>query len=83
MAREPLDEWYRKLDELSFGNLVELRQTFPHADLFGTCTIFNVGGNKYRVITWINYQWRNIYIRYVLSHREYDDDKWKSDCIKR
>lgn len=83
IAREPLDEWYRKLNVLSCGHLVGLRRVFPHADIFGTCTIFNVGGNKYRVITWVNYQSKQVYIRHVLTHREYDDNKWKTDCIKR
>ncbi len=82
-AKAPLDEWYQKLKNLRCNDLVQLRQTFPHADLVGTCIVFNVGGNKFRVITWINYEFHNVYIRNVLTHREYDQDKWKTDCYKR
>jgi mRNA interferase HigB len=79
-SQEALDGWYQKLKRLDAGNMAELHQTFPHADLVGTCTVFNVGGNKYRVITKINFVAKIVYIKNVLTHKEYDKDKWKADC---
>ncbi len=81
VAKHPLDDWYRKLEKLSCENLPQLRETFPHADLFGSCVVFNAGGNKYRIVTWVNYRSHQVFIRHVLTHREYDRNKWKTDCI--
>jgi mRNA interferase HigB len=59
---------------------VEVRQTFPHADWYRECTIFNIGGNKYRLIAKIYYEDQTVLIRFVLTHAEYDQEKWKDDC---
>jgi mRNA interferase HigB len=40
-------------------------------------TIFNIGGNKYRLITSIHYNRQKVYVRHVLTHAEYDEGKWK------
>lgn len=65
---------------MSPQNLVELRVVFPQADIVGECTVFNVGGNKYRLITKVDFVRQMVYVRFVLTHREYDREKWKSDC---
>lgn len=54
-----------------------LRETFPHADQAGKFTVFDIGGNKVRLIAAVQYNRRKIYIRYVLTHEEYDRGKWK------
>ncbi|MGI8825169.1 MAG: type II toxin-antitoxin system HigB family toxin [Chloroflexota bacterium] len=56
----------------SWQNLLQVRETFRHADVVGRYTIFNVGGNKYRLIVEINYKRQVIYIRDILTHQEYD-----------
>ena len=47
------------------------------ADHVGKLTVFNVGGNKVRVIAAIHYNRKRIYIRAVLTHEEYDRGRWK------
>jgi len=42
-------------------------------------TVFNIGGNKYRLITYIDYQAKKVFIRHILPHIEYDTDNWKND----
>lgn len=79
-SENPLNEWHKRLSKLEAANIAQLRQTFPDADLVGNCIIFNVGGNKYRVITKVDFRRQNVYVRFVLTHREYDKNKWKSDC---
>jgi mRNA interferase HigB len=50
---------------------------FPSADQVGTLTVFNIGGNKVRLIAAIHYNRKKVYIRAVLTHPEYDEGKWK------
>jgi mRNA interferase HigB len=60
-----------------FASRAELRETFPHADQVGKFTVFNIGGNKVRLIAAVHYNRNKIYIRHVLTHQEYDIGKWK------
>jgi len=60
-----------------FANFVELHQTLPSADQVGKLTVFNIGGNKVRLIAAIHYNRRKVYIRAVLTHKEYDSQDWK------
>ena len=50
---------------------------FPTAEKVGKLTVFNLGGNKVRLITAIHYNRRKVYIRAVLTHEEYDQNRWK------
>ena len=61
-----------------FASFVELRQLFPSADQVGNKTVFNIGGNKYRLIAALHYNRNRIYIRAILTHREYDRGNWKA-----
>lgn len=63
----------------NWPNFVELRKIFPSADQVGNFTVFNIGGNKYRLITFIDYTYQKVFIRAVLTHAEYDKDDWKKD----
>jgi len=76
-AKSSLAHWYRLAKRLNFSNLAELRQTFPSADQVGTLTVFNIGGNKIRLIAAIHYNRKKIYIRAVLTHTEYDEQRWR------
>ena len=62
-----------------FTSFIELRQSFGSADMVGKLTVFNIGGNKYRLIAAIQFDRGRVYIRHVLTHREYDLDTWKSE----
>lgn len=79
-AEIPLLNWYKQSKHAEWKSITETKQTFPHADAVGDCTVFNVGGNKYRLVTKINYKKKIIFVRFVLTHAEYDTDKWKEDC---
>jgi mRNA interferase HigB len=74
-AETPLDDWYRIARRLRWTSLVDVRKTYPHADMVGEFTIFNIRGNKYRLATYINY--RRIYVRHVMTHEEYSREDWK------
>ncbi len=46
-----LDAWYRIMKKSSFENTTQIREVYRHADIVGECVVFNVGTNKYRVVT--------------------------------
>lgn len=72
-----LQHWYTLMKSGSFHSFVELRATFPTADQVGKLTVFNIGGNTTRLIAAIHYNRQKVYIRSILTHEEYDEDKWK------
>jgi mRNA interferase HigB len=72
-----LDTWYRIAKAAEWQNLVELKESYPSADLVGIYTVFNIKGNHYRLIGEINYRSGTIFIRDILTHADYDKDKWK------
>ena len=76
-ARTSLAHWYRVMKTNNFANFVSLRTQYPHADQVGGLTVFNIGGNKARLIAALHYNRRKVYIRAVLTHAEYDAGKWK------
>jgi mRNA interferase HigB len=79
-AEEPLAAWYTVARQADWENFAQVRAVYSSADLVGDCTVFNIGGNKYRLITLIFYESHRVYIREVLTHKEYDRGKWKEDC---
>ena len=76
-VKSALQHWYRQAKTNEFKSFAELRKTFGSVDRVGKLTVFNVGGNKVRLIAAIHYNRRTLYIRAVLTHREYDEGKWK------
>ena len=76
-AKSALQHWYKLMKAEKFRSFVGLRQVFASADQVGKLTVFNIGGNRARLIAAIHYNRQKIYIRAVLSHQEYDDGKWK------
>lgn len=76
-SEAPLRRWYKLAATTDFSSFAELQQTFPSADMVADLTVFNIGGNKYRLVTSIHFNRRKIYIRHVLTHAEYDQGKWK------
>jgi len=72
-----LESWYRIAKRTDFNSFAELRLSFPSADKVGNLTVFNVGGNKTRLIAAIHYNTHRIYIRHVLTHKDYDRGSWR------
>ena len=70
-AKLPLTEWYIKMCSSKANNFNELRDEFNSVDLAHGYTIFNIGGNNYRLITAIHYNTQHCYIRTIWTHAEY------------
>jgi mRNA interferase HigB len=72
-----LVHWYQHMKQRNFTSLADLRSVFPTADKVGKLTVFDIGGNKARLIAAIHYNRRKVYICAVLTHSEYDQNAWK------
>jgi len=79
MGETPLKTWFQVISSSTFKNFAEFRQTFGSADLFKNCTIFNISGNSFRLIAAIHYKSQIVFIRNILTHTDYDKEKWKDD----
>lgn len=76
-AEEPLSVWYKLMSVNTFGSFSDLRRVFGSVDKVGKFTVFDIGGNKFRLIAAIHYNRKKVYIRHVPTHAEYDEEKWK------
>lgn len=76
----PLRDWFKLTSKAQWNNLADTRRDYPHADLVGACTVFNIAGNKYRLAIGIIYSIKRIYVRNLLTHSEYSKGTWKKDC---
>jgi mRNA interferase HigB len=72
-AREPLMAWFRQVKQADWAKPADVKRDVRSASILRDGrVVFNVAGNKYRVVVWINYPYRVVYIRFVGTHRQYD-----------
>ncbi|MBO0699586.1 MAG: type II toxin-antitoxin system HigB family toxin [Zavarzinella sp.] len=76
-AQSALEAWYQVAKHAEWETFADVRQTFNAADQVGRFTVFDIGGNKYRLIAVIHFNRGKLFVRDVLTHAEYDDGKWK------
>lgn len=62
-----------------YKHFVQLRQTFASADYVSPFTVFNIAGNKYRLIAIVSYGLGVVSVEHILTHREYDKDRWRRE----
>jgi mRNA interferase HigB len=77
-AQGPLQGWRRVIEKNRFDTWAALKAAFNTVDKVGDLVVFNVGGNKYRLIAHIRFEKQIVYIKAVLTHTEYDRGGWKS-----
>jgi mRNA interferase HigB len=72
-AREPLMAWYRQVRGADWAMTADVRRAIGNASILNDGrAVFNIAGNKYRIVVWINYPCRVVYVRFVGTHRQYD-----------
>jgi mRNA interferase HigB len=72
-AGEPLMAWYRQVRAADWTSPADVKRDIRSASILKDGrTVFNIAGNKYRLVVWINYPYRVVYIRFVGTHRQYD-----------
>jgi mRNA interferase HigB len=82
-AKDPLSAWFRVLQRSKFADFNAIKGTFGAADYVSPYTIFDIGGNKFRIITAIHYNRERVYIRHVFTHAEYDHWSYEMQKQKR
>lgn len=79
-AKKPLRAWHRVAEHAAWESFADVREVYSSADQVSRCTVFNIGGNKFRLVVVIHFNCGRVYIRHVMTHREYDKGTWKEDC---
>ena len=72
-AEQPLRTWVRVVRAAEWPNPPAIKRVFNAADILRDGrVVFDIGGNKYRLVAWVNYQYGVVYVRFIGTHREYD-----------
>jgi mRNA interferase HigB len=74
-ADEPLQAWRKLIERSSFESFADLRRAFNSVDKVGNYFVFNIAGNRYRLIAAIHFNTQTLYVRAVFTHAEYD--RWR------
>ena len=72
-AKASLESWYAVVRRANWKTPAEMKQVYGKADLVGRRTVFNIAGNKYRLVVRANYPYRILYVRFVGTHQQYDN----------
>jgi len=78
-AQSPLESWYQIAKTAEWENFADARAAFGAADQVGRFTVFDIGGNKFRLIAVIHFNREKLYVRHVLTHDDYDEGNWKDE----
>ena len=78
-ARAPLEEWYAVTRKANWQKFTDVKTTYRAADSVNQFVVFDIGGNKFRLIAFIDYEWGKLFVRAVLTHKEYGKGIWKTD----
>ena len=76
-AKASLESWFGVVRAANWQTPAEMKRVYPHADIVGRRTVFNIAGNKYRLVARVNYQVHVVFVLYILTHAEYDRGAWK------
>ena len=74
-----LDQWYRLVKRNNPRDFAQLKAMFQATDRVGPLHVFDIGGNKLRLIAVVHFKAQRLYIKQVLDHRDYDKGKWKEE----
>ena len=72
-AKEPLLAWYRHTMHADWSSPAEVKADLGSASVLKNGrVVFNIAGNKYRLVVWINFPYRVVYVRFIGTHAQYD-----------
>ena len=71
-AQMPLRAFFRVAEKANWETFADLRSSFPSADVVGDKVVFNIAGNRYRLVSLVDFQRKGVLIRWIGTHAEYD-----------
>jgi mRNA interferase HigB len=72
-AEQPLKSWFREVAQADWSSPADLKAAFRSASIVGNGrVVFNIAGNKYRLVVRVNYPYRVLYVRFIGTHQAYD-----------
>lgn len=78
-AANVIQAFCKIIKQIQGKNITEVQQIYRDAEVVNNFTVFNIKGNKYRLIIDIDYEEQVAYFKYFLTHAEYDKEQWKND----
>ena len=72
-AEDPFLAWYREVEKEDWTKPSQVKDKYRSASFVGDRVVFNIKGNDYRLVVKINYPYRIVYVRFVGTHKEYDE----------
>lgn len=81
-SKEPLEAWYARVKDMDvdWQSFADLRKHYPSADKVGNCVVFDILGDRFRLICRIMYGRGRCYVLKVMTHAEYDRNQWQKAC---
>lgn len=72
-SEQQLRAWHQEAENARWGSPQDIRDGYPSASFVGERVVFNIKGNKYRLVVYVNYDYFTVYTRFVGTHSEYDE----------
>jgi len=72
-AEQVLRDWHTVVEHIDFKDFIHVRETFNSADYVPPYTVFDIGGNNYRLVVIVRYRFKKVFVHKVMTHREYDN----------
>lgn len=72
-SEQALKSWYAVTKEAEWDHFAQVKEQFRSASAVGDRVVFNIAGNKYRLVAFINYEFHVVYVRFVGTHSKYDE----------
>ncbi|MFO0930383.1 MAG: type II toxin-antitoxin system HigB family toxin [Gemmataceae bacterium] len=82
-AKTALAAWFRVARRARWEQWADVQRTYPKASYFNCCLVFNIGGNRYRLVVRRSANWKTLFVVGVYTHPEYDQGAWKAFCVCR
>ncbi len=79
-AEGPLKAWHQVVERAKWKCFGDIKQTYHSADLVGKCVVFNLGGNKFRLVVTVAFKYKRVYIRSVMTHAEYNKENGRTNA---
>ena len=76
-AKSSLEAWYAVVRRATWQTPAELKRVYANADFVGRRTVFNIAGNKYRLIARVNFRSQRVFVLFLLTHGEYSKGTWR------